>query len=300
MTRPLPIRFLRFLEEVFDADKELINFVQKAVGYSLTGVTVEQVLFILYGTGANGKSKFLTVLDNLLGDYGLTTPSSTFKDNPYHDGIPNDIARMAGARFVKSIEVKEMAKLNEERIKALTGEDRSAARFLYKEWAEFTPMCKFWLAFNHKPIIRGTDEAIWRRIRLIPFEAYFPPEKRDRHLHEKLQSELSGILAWAVEGCLKWQKEGLEPVQKVKEWTDSYRAESDLIVRFLEEKTLKMPSEKTTAGVLYKAYESWCHEQGEECVISGTEFGRRMAEKGISKKKTDYVYYLGIKLVQNW
>jgi putative DNA primase/helicase len=293
-------RFLKFLEEIFNGDKELISFVQKAAGYSLTGITVEQVLFILYGTGANGKSKFLTVLESLLGDYGLTTPSSTFKDNPYYDGIPNDIARMAGARFVKSIEVKEKARLNEERIKALTGEDRSTARFLYKEWAEFTPMCKFWLAFNHKPIIRGTDEAIWRRIRLIPFEAYFPPEKRDRYLYEKLRSELSGILTWAVEGCLKWQREGLEPVRKIKEWTDNYRAESDLIVRFLEEKTIKTASGKTTAGDLYKAYESWCREQGEEYVITGTEFGKRMAEKGIPKKKMDYVYYLGIELVQDW
>jgi putative DNA primase/helicase len=289
-------RFMRFLEEVFNGDRQITDFIQKAVGYSLTGLTVEQVLFILYGTGANGKSVFLNILGELLGDYSLTTPASTFKDNPYHDGIPNDIARMAGARLVKSIEVKEGTRLNEERIKALTGGDRVTARFLHNEFFEFSPMCKFWIAVNHKPPVRETGEAIWRRLRLIPFETYFPSEKRDPHLNDKLRSELPGVLTWAIEGCLKWQGERLEPLGKVKESTDQYRAESDLIAQFLEEKTSSAPTGKIKAGDLYKAYESWCKERG-EFVITGTKFGKRMEEKGFLKKKTDYVYYLGIKLI---
>jgi len=289
-------RFSQFIQEVFDGDEEVIDFVQKAVGYSLTGLTTEQVLFILYGTGANGKSVFLNLIGDLLGDYSLTTPASTFKDNPYHDGIPNDIARMAGARFVKSIEVKEGTRLNEERIKALTGGDKVTARYLHNEFFEFIPVCKFWIAVNHKPIVRGSDEAIWRRIRLIPFEVFFPPESRDPHLYEKLKTELPGILSWAVEGCLKWQREGLEPVGKVRTATETYRAESDLIAQFLEEKTIKSLTGKTKAGDLYKGYEAWCKEHG-EFVITGTKFGKRMEEKGFSKKKTDYVYYLGIELI---
>lgn len=289
-------RFSRFIEEIFNSDGNIIDFVQKAVGYSLTGLTTEQVLFILYGTGANGKSVFLNLMGDLLGNYSLTTPASTFKDNPYHDGIPNDIARMAGARFVKSIEVKEGTRLNEERIKALTGGDRITARFLHNEFFEFIPVCKFWIAVNHKPLIRGSDEAIWRRIRLIPFEVFFPPEKRDLHLYDKLKAELSGILTWAVEGCLKWQKEGLEPIGKVRTATDNYRAESDLLGQFLEEKTIKTLTGKTKAGDLYRGYESWCKERG-EFVITGTKFGKRMEEKGFSKKKDGYVYYLGVELI---
>ena len=289
-------RFSRFIEEIFDRDRNIIDFVQKAIGYSLTGLTTEQVLFILYGTGANGKSVFLNLIGDLLGDYSLTTPASTFKDNPYHDGIPNDIARMAGARFVKSIEVKEGTRLNEERIKALTGGDRVTARFLHNEFFEFTPLCKFWIAVNHKPVVWGSDEAIWRRIRLIPFEMFFPPERRDPHLYETLKSELSGVLAWAVEGCLKWQREGLEAVGKVRTATETYRAESDLIAQFLEEKTVKTLTGRTKAGDLYKAYEAWCKEHG-EFVITGTKFGKRMEEKGFLKKKEGYVYYLGVELI---
>jgi putative DNA primase/helicase len=289
-------RFSQFLDEVFNGDRQIMDFVQKAMGYSLTGLTVEQVLFILYGTGANGKSIFLNLMGDLLGDYSITTPASTFKDTPYHDSIPNDIARMAGARFIKSIEVKEGTKLNEERIKALTGGDRITARFLHNEFFEFIPVGKFWIAANHKPVVRGSDEAIWRRIRLIPFEVFIPPEKRDPHLSEKLRAELPGILAWAVEGCLKWQVEGLKPVGKVKEWTDNYRAESDLIAQFLDEKTEKTVTGKTKAGDLYKTYEAWCKERG-EFAITGTKFGKRMEEKGFFKKKEGYVYYHGLELV---
>ena len=289
-------RFLKFVEEVFNQDKELINFVQKAVGYCLTGLTNEQVLFICYGTGANGKSVFLNTIGDLLGDYSITSPASTFKDNP-QDGVPNDIARMAGTRLVKTIEVKEGTRMNEERIKALTGGDRIAARFLHNEFFEFTPSCKYFLAVNHKPIIRGTDQAIWRRIRLIPFEVSFRG-REDRNLYEKLKLEWPGILKWAIEGCLKWQKEGLEPVGKVKEWTNSYRAESDIIEQFLEEKTEKVKEGKVQAQDLYQAYKLWCQECGEYS-ITGTMFGKRLQEKGYEKRKTDRVYYLGLKLAED-
>ena len=290
-------RWNQFLSEIFNRDTELIDFIQRAVGYSLTGLTVEQILFILHGAGANGKSVFLSVLENLLGEYAMTTPSSTFKDRgAMYEGIPNDIARLAGARFIKTIEVKENARLNEERIKALTGGDKVTARFLHAEYFDFTPICKFWIAVNHKPLIRGTDEAIWRRIRLIPFEVTFPPEKQDKRLVDKLIIELPGILNWAIRGCLEWQRRGLEPVGKVREVTSAYRAESDLIAQFLEEKASSVLTEKVKASDLYKVYKSWCEEHG-EYVITGTQFGKCMQEKGFTKKKTDYVYYLGLELI---
>jgi len=134
--------------------------------------------------------------------------------------------------------------MNEERVKVLTGGDRIVARFLHKEFFEYTPNFKIWIAVNHKPIIRGTDAAIWRRIRLIPFEVKFPPGVRDGHLGEKLQLELSGVLNWAIKGCLEWRKRGLEPPNKVREATEAYREESDMVGRFLEERTVQALGEK--------------------------------------------------------
>jgi len=287
-------RFIQFLNEIFDGNGDLIDFIQKAVGYSLTGLTSEQVIFILFGTGANGKSVFLNLLEFLFADYGLTTPASTFKDTPY-DGIPNDVARMAQVRMVKSVEVKEGTRLNEERIKALTGGDRVTARFLHHEFFDFTPICKFWLAVNHKPVIVGTDEAIWRRIRLIPFEVFFPEKSRDPILLEKLKTELPGILNWAIEGCLRWQAEGLSPVGKVKDATSAYREESDLIGQFLGERTIRDVGAKTLFSEIYAAYETWCQSNA-EVPIKGKTFGKRLIEKGFERKKTDQVRYCGLRL----
>lgn len=292
-------RWIQFLEEIFKGNKELIDFIQRAIGYTLTGLTREQCLFVLYGTGANGKSVFLGVLEEMLGEYGLTTPFSTFKEKNY-DGIPNDIARMAGGRFIKSVEIKEGASLNEERIKALTGGDRVTARFLHCEYFEFDPVAKFWIAVNHKPIIRGTDEAIWRRIRLIPFEETFPPERRDKDLLQKLKMELPGILNWAIQGCLRYQNEGLEPVEKVRKATDQYRSESDVINQFLQEKTIEKAGTRAKASDLYNAYKTWCMENGEQA-LNSTQFGRRLTEKGFEKdKRGSYVYRLGIEIVEGF
>ena len=289
-------RWLRFLWEVFKGNEELIDFIKRAVGYTLTGDTSEQCLFINYGDGENGKSVFLGIVEKTLGDYEITTPSSTLKERRGDDTIPNDIARMCGARFVKSIEYKESIRMNEERVKVLTGGDRIVARFLHKEFFEYTPNFKIWIAVNHKPIIRGTDAAIWRRIRLIPFEVKFPSGVRDSHLGEKLQLELSGVLNWAIKGCLEWQKRGLEPPNKVRKATEAYREESDMVGRFLEERTVQAPGEKVAASELYAAFQRWCVENSEQ-PITGTMFGKRMTEKGFEKVTKPYTHYLGIKLL---
>lgn len=289
-------RWLVFMEEIFSEDAELIDFIQRSVGYSLTGLTREQCLFILYGKGNNGKSTFLGILQELIGDYGQSASFSTFKDTKY-DYIPNDVARMVGKRFIKATEVKESARLNEERIKLLTGEDVISARFLYNEFFDFRLIGKIWLAVNHKPIIRGTDKAIWRRIRLIPFLEDFE-ERKDNNLSSKLEKELSGILNWAIEGCLKYQREGLEPVETVKRATEEYREESDIIKTFINENIIEDVTVRTPASELYERYKEWASRNG-EYVMTNQYFGRSLVEKGYKKEKVgSYIYYYGIKLLE--
>jgi putative DNA primase/helicase len=205
---------------------------------------------------------------------------------------------MNGKRFIKAIEVKENISLNEERIKSLTGEDRTATRYMYKDWFDFMPIGKIWWAVNHKPIIQGTDEAIWRRIQLIPFEVNFPkvPKgKRDPDLKDKLRKELSGILAWAVKGCLEWQMKGLDPPQVVKHATSDYRKQSDIINRFLEECIIRKEGAKVKAGDLYGAYKQWCSENGER-ELNSTNFGKKLVEKGLKKDTKGWVFYYGLEL----
>ena len=288
-------RWIRFLDEIFLGNTELIDFIHRAIGYSLTGDTSEQCLFICYGTGWNGKSKFLIILRALLSDSARNTPFSTFTER-YRDTATNDLAALAGVRLVTSSEIGEGKRLNEARIKAMTGGDPITARFLYGEFFDYTPAYKVWLAVNHKPVIKGTDEGIWRRIRLIPFEACFKANP-DPYIEEKLKAELEGILRWAVEGCLKWQRERLEMVEKVKVATNEYRQESDVIAQFLDECIVETENAKVKASDLYKAYDAWCKETGEDS-ITANAFGRRVREKGYEKERQqDGYYYLGIGLL---
>jgi len=275
-------RWLQFLDEIFLGNTDLIDFIHRAIGYSLTGDTSEQCLFICYGTGWNGKSKFLALLRALLGDYARNTPFSTFTEK-YRDTATNDVAALAGVRLVTASETGESQRLNEARIKAMTGGDPITARFLYGEFFDYLPAYKVWLAVNHKPVIRGTDEGIWRRIRLIPFEASFKANP-DPYIEEKLKVELEGILRWAVEGCLKWRKERLGMVEKVKTATEEYRQESDVIAQFLVECTIEHETAKVKASELYKAYQKWCEMSGEN-PISGMAFGQRMKEKRYTKER---------------
>lgn len=272
-----------FLERILP-DPELRSFVQRAAGYSLTGSTREQVLFLLYGTGANGKSVFLEILRALHGKgYAQQADFSTFlvKKN---EGIPNDRAKLAGARFVSAIETDEGRRFAEALVKQMTGGDTLTARFLHHEFFDFQPEFKLWLAANHKPVIRGTDHAIWRRIRLIPFTVTIPDPEQDKDLPEKLRKELPGILAWAVEGCRSWQTFGLGTPEAVRSATDEYRTEMDLVGRFLDECTLRGPRCEVRATPLYEAFKRWCSETGEK-EISQTALGKRLAERGLERTK---------------
>jgi len=285
----------QFLKEIMNGVEALVRFLQLAVGYSLTGLTIEQVLFILYGTGANGKSTLLAIISEALGDYAMATPAETLLIK--RDGaISNDVARLVGARFVTASEVADNRRLDESLVKQLTGGDPTPARFLHREFFEFTPSFKLFLAANHKPRIRGTDEAIWRRIRLIPFEVTIPEGLRDKKLLEKLRRELPGILAWAVRGCLDWQASGdLEVPSEVRAATAAYRAEEDVIAGFLEECCLVAPELKVTSRDLYDAYIEWCKAAG-EVPYSQKVLGRQLAERGFVSAKVGTKLWRGLGL----
>ncbi|MFN3763256.1 MAG: phage/plasmid primase, P4 family, partial [Anaerolineae bacterium] len=285
-----------FLHRIMDGNERLIAFLQRAVGYSLTGDTSERVLFILYGTGANGKTTFLETLRALLGDYGIQAPADTLLVGR-ENAVPNDIARLRGARFIAVSEISEGRRLAEVLVKSLTGRDTITARFLYSEFFEFRPEGKIWLATNHKPIIRGTDKAIWDRIRLIPFTVTIPEAEQDKHLVEKLKRELPGILAWAVRGCLEWQTSGLGVPEEVRSATEAYRAEMDVIGAFIADRCILSAGARVKAGDLYEAYRKWCEENKEE-PLNKIAFGLRLAERGlVSERDMHARYWRGIGLL---
>lgn len=276
-------RWELFLRQVLGDNADMIQFLQRAVGYSLTGQTGEQCLFFLYGAGANGKSTFLEVLRQLLAEYSTQADFTTFIEKK-GDGPRNDIARLFSARVVTSSEVGEGKRFNESLVKTLTGDDMVAARYLYAEAFEYKPTFKLWLAANHRPIIRGTDNAIWRRIRMVPFTVQIPEADRDPNLKHVLRSEMPGILAWAVAGCLLWQQKGLGAPDQVTAATDAYRRESDTLGAFLEDCCDIGAEYSEPSTDLYLAYKRWA-EEGGEFVMSQTRFGRDLEERGISVEK---------------
>ena len=274
--------FLQAVDLYFSSNFELITFMQCALGYSLTGCTDEQCLFILYGDGANGKSTLVNIIHHVIGrTYGQEMPAQTilFSRN---ERIPNDIARLRGARFVSGQETGEGNRLNEPLIKSLTGGDKVTARFLRKEFFEFTPTQKIWLATNHQPSIRGTDEGIWRRLKLIPFDVHITPEMAVPGFDRKLVEEAPGILVWLVRGAVRYFRDGhLPEASIVTRASQRYRTESDVVGRFLDEETLKHPDEKISKGDLYDAYKRWCNEEGEPAIKKGA-FGKSMMRRGFA------------------
>jgi len=264
---------------------EIVEFVQKAVGYALTGITREQCLFFLYGLGANGKSTFIKVIQAFLGDYATQTTSETFMVKRQGGQISNDVADLRGARFVAAVEVESGRRMAEVLIKQMTGGDKIKARFLYSEYFEFDPEFKIFLAANHKPVIRGTDDAIWRRIPLVPFTIQIPIDERDLRLAEKLKAELPGILNWAIEGCLKWQDNGLALPQAVQEATQTYRQEMDNLAGFLAECCIIARGASAKAKDLYQAYTAWAEENGEKQPLNQRDFGMNLTERGFEGKR---------------
>ena len=276
-------RWERFMREVFVGKPDVVDFVQRAVGYSLTGDTREEAMFIAHGRGMNGKSTFLETVKRMSGDYGTTCDSDLLLARGRHDSS-NDIARLAGARFVSCVEVNQGRALDESRVKAMTSSDTMSARFLFQEFFEFRPELKLWLGTNYRPEIRGTDDGIWRRVRLIPFEGRFQGVDRDLTLAATLTAELPGILAWAVRGCLAWQDRGLDAPLEVVAATNAYRSESDLIGEFITERCETRDELEVGAGTLYAGYRAWA-ESGGEKPVNSTTFGRNMSERGFDRDR---------------
>ena len=274
--------WLQFLDEVTGGDKELQAYLQRMVGYALTGSTREHALFFLYGTGANGKSVFVNTLATILGDYATNAPMDTFMETRT-DRHPTDMAGLRGARFVAAIETEQGRRWAESKIKNLTGGDKIAARFMRQDFFEFFPQFKLFVAGNHKPAIRNIDEAMKRRLHLIPFTITVPPEKRDKHLQQKLLAERDGILAWAVQGCLEWQRLGrLEPPKQVLDATEEYFEAEDALGRWLEERCVIEANAKSLTAELFSDWKQWADSAG-EFIGSQKRFSDLLLTRGIEK-----------------
>jgi putative DNA primase/helicase len=254
--------WLQFLHRVTVGDSEFQSFLQRMCGYALTGCTREHALFFLYGTGANGKSVFLSTLSGLLADYAKTAPASSFTASTTEQH-PTDLAGLRGARFVTAIETEDGAKWAEAKIKSLTGGDKIAARFMRCDFFEFTPAFKLVIAGNHKPGLRSVDEAIRRRLHLVPFTVTIPQDERDPRLGEKLRAEFPGIMAWAIQGCLAWQQDGLNPPAIVRKATANYLAAEDAIGRWLEDRCITDGASWTAGAALFSDYQTWGEQTGE-------------------------------------
>ncbi|MDA8348305.1 MAG: phage/plasmid primase, P4 family [Pseudomonadota bacterium] len=305
ITKLVPIRYQKdaecelwdaFLWRVVGESVELYEYLRRLVGYLLTGSTTEQVLHFLHGLGANGKSVFCEVLQRLLGDYGVVLSPEVLMLKR-HGGIPNDIARLRGARMAALNETTQGSRFDEAKLKDLTGGDTLTARFLHREFFDFSPTHKILIRGNHKPVINGTDEGIWRRLRLVPFTVQIPTEEQDHRLVEKLNSEVSGILNWAVQGCLEWQRDGLMPPPSVTEAVQRYREESDTLGRFISESCISDPPAQVKASALYQRYVTFCEAAGERW-IPQKDFPAEMERRGFVYKRGTggQRLYVGIEL----
>jgi putative DNA primase/helicase len=290
-------KWIRFLDQAMDGNKDMIEYLQRIVGYSLSGVTTEQQLFFLYGFGANGKSVFVNTIQDLLGDYAMQTPVSTLMTKN-KGSVNNDVARLRGARFVATTETEEHSKFNESEVKLLTGGDMITARFLNKEFFEFRPEFKLWISGNHKPV-PGDGHGIWRRLILIPFDVVVKEKNIDRNLPNKLREELPGILNWAIKGCLKWQEDGLKTPDKILNAIKEYKSEMDTIQNWMDDcwKEESLPNAQIKASNLYLSYKKWVEVNGEFFTLSQRMLGTKLKERGFEKKrKSSALFYIGIEV----
>jgi putative DNA primase/helicase len=296
-------QWVQFLTEIFLNIPDLIFFIQKFCGYTLTGNTSEEKFLILEGPGANGKSTLLEVIAGILGEYGVPIPFATFKDPKWDQGgnaHQADIIQLIGARFIRSVEVKERARLNIERLKSLTGNDEMSARPPYaRDSVHFYPVGKIWLAVNHLPKIHDTTVSCWRRLLRVPFSYIVPPDKQVKDFSKKLlQEENSGILNWMLDGCYLWQKEGLEPIPSIiMDATNEYRLESTPVKRFVSERC-EVGKYQVTCSQLYEAFVDWWKdEMGEIEPISKIEMGKELKRMEMDTRPIRNVkHYVGLRL----
>ena len=285
-----------FLDRIFEGNTDVIAYVQRVVGYCLTGSVEEEVLFFLYGTGQNGKSKFREAIQWMMGDYSRPCDFTSFVVRN-GDGPRNDIAGLVNVRAAMVSEVADNRRLDEALIKELTGGDKISARFLNEEFFDYYPRFKLIFAGNHKPPVSGTDDGFWRRWQVITLPVKIPDDERDLRLGAKLKVEAPGILRWAVEGCLEWQKIGLKPPPEIVNATKTYRSEQDVMAEFIEECCVIKADAEVSSADLYRAYSEWVGTSGDR-VPSRKKFGTMIAARdGVTAKRTDSGRgFLGIKL----
>jgi putative DNA primase/helicase len=284
--------FERFLERILPSEA-LRRFVRRAVGYAATGVISEEMLVILHGTGANGKSTLVNAVMDTLGDYAMqVAPDLLLAKRASH---PTELADLFGARLAAAVEVDQDRRLAESLVKQLTGRDRIKARRMREDFWEFDPTHTIFLATNHRPEVRGTDHAIWRRLKLVPFDVTIPEAEQDKRLAAKLRAERPGIIASIVRGCLEYQRGGLGEPEEVKVATEGYRVEMDVLAAFIEDRCVVHPRASAGATPLYNAYKDWCDESG-ETKLTQTKFGRRLKERGFRSEKSQRVTWYGIGL----
>ncbi len=291
-------RWDRFIEEITCGDKSLQLYLQRMIGYCMTAYTKEQCMFFLYGNGSNGKSVFVDTIAYMLGEYAASCQPETVMMRDRNNTARGDLARLKGARMVVTSEPNDGCRLDEGIVKQMTGgtENKLTARFLYGREFEFSPEFKIVMSTNYKPVIKGTDNGIWRRVRLIPFTAEFTKENRDPQLTENLRRELPGILNWAIAGAVGWCKEGLPPCAIIDEAGQEYRSEMDRVQQFLDDCTTRSESSSTQASTLYKCYKAWCSEQGDRFPVGSTKFFMELKRRFKSRKTEAYNEYIGIKI----
>jgi putative DNA primase/helicase len=279
---PAPL-WAAFLERVTDGDTELQKYLQRVAGYCLTGSVAEHALFFLYGTGANGKSVFVNTLVEIMGDYALTIGTEMLMVS-HTDRHPTEVARLRGVRLAVGSEIEIGKTWAESKIKALTGGDRLQGRYMRQDFFEFDPQFKLMIVGNHKPFLRGVDEAIRRRLHLIPFTVTIPAEERDPELSEKLKAEWPAILRWAIDGCLEWQRQGLNPPAAVREATASYLAGEDTFELWRDACTTTDPNAWESSADLWASWRQWAEHAG-EFVGKQKSFSQLLDERGFRPER---------------
>ncbi len=287
--------WLEFLERITAGDGELIKYLQRVAGYALTGHVSEHALFFLYGTGANGKGTFVNTLVGILGQYAVIAPAETFVESK-NDRHPTELAMFLGARLVASTETAAGRHWHEARVKMLTGGDPIPARYMHGNFFHFMPQFKLVISGNHKPALRAVNEAIRRRMHLIPFTVTIPEKERDPDFAAKLKPEWPGILQWAIDGCAEWRRIGLAPPKAVRDATETYLQQEDDVLTWVQERTGDDPNAEATAEDLYTSWKNFCEQSGMRC---GTKkaFTAALREKNFAWKKTNRgVVFYGISL----
>lgn len=293
-------RWKRFLNEVFKGNKRLVRYVQRLFGYVLSGSIEAHVFPVLWGEGRNGKTTFVDTIKHVLGpDYVMEAPRDLIMETRFHDHTTG-IMDLRGKKLAVSAETNETRTLDEALVKSLTGGNSIRARRLYADHVEFRPTHKLMLETNYKPTIRGTDLAIWSRVKLIPFEATFTGKRCDLNLRRKLEREAPGILAWMSRGCAAWKNKGLVDPPEVLLATKEYRRDSDILGRFLEDTVTERPDARVSASALYAVYTVWCRKRGEAFRMSSTVFGRGVSERFEKVHARDGSHYVGLRLKPSW